>query len=157
MFIKWHPSKSSTSQWSAMSTILLITKEVSVPLSELQFRFSRSGGHGGQNVNKVETRVELLFDVARSPSFTETQRETILQHLHSRLDEKGTLRIIAQKSRNQWRNRQDAVERFITLIQKALVPKKIRRATKASIASKEKRLDAKKRRSKIISSRRIQE
>ena len=140
-----------------MGTILLIMKGTTIPLSELQFRFSRSGGRGGQNVNKVETRVELLFNVHQSPSLSETQRETISKKLDSRIDERGNLHIISQKSRYQWRNRQEAVERFIELIQKALTPKKVRRATKVSNAAKENRLEEKKRRSKIKHLRRVHE
>jgi ribosome-associated protein len=140
-----------------MGTALLILKGTSIPLSELTFRFSRSGGHGGQNVNKVETRVELLFDVDRSPSLTEPQREMVLQHLRSRIDDRGIFRIIAQRSRNQWTNRQEAIERFIGVMQKALTPKKVRRATKATGASKEQRLQQKKRRGEIKQSRRARE
>ncbi len=140
-----------------MGSVLLIMKGTLIRLSELQFKFSRSSGHGGQNVNKVETRVELLFDVTHSQSLTEEQREAVLNHASSRIDGKGVLHIVAQKSRNQWRNRQEAIERFIGLMQRALAPKKTRRATKATSVSKEKRLEAKKHRSKVINERRIRD
>lgn len=126
-----------------------INSNVNIPISELQFRFARSGGHGGQNVNKVETRVELLFDVARSPSLSDSDRERILKHLKSKIDTAGILRVVAQESRSQWRNREDAVERFATLLRAALKPKKKRIATRVSAGAREKRLEEKKRRSRV--------
>jgi ribosome-associated protein len=139
-----------------MKANILIIKGLSIPLSALKFQFSRSGGHGGQNVNKVETRVELLFDVEDSTSFTEQQRELIQENLSSRIDENGILHIVAQKSRYQWHNRQHAIRRFIELLQKALRPKKKRIKTKISEESIEKRLDEKKHRSEIKKMRRIE-
>ena len=140
-----------------MGTKLLLTKGISIPLSELQFRFSRSGGHGGQNVNKVETRVVLLFDLAHSKTLTVDQRQSIMKQLHSRVGDDGMLQLVAQRSRNQWRNRQDAIERFIEIMRKALTPKKPRRATRASASSIEKRIQDKKRRSDIKKARRQRE
>ncbi len=138
-----------------MSTSLSIVKGIAIPLSELKFKFSRSSGHGGQNVNKTETRVELLFDLRNSPGLSESHRDLVLQKLRSRIDENGILRIVAQHSRNQWRNRQEAIERFIELMRKALTPIRPRRATKPTPASKEKRHREKKRRGEIKSLRRI--
>ncbi len=126
-----------------------INSNLNIPISELQFRFARSGGHGGQNVNKVETRVELLFDVARSPSLSESDRERILKHLQSKIDTAGVLRVVAQESRSQWRNREDAVERFTALLSAALKPRKKRIATRISAGAREKRLEEKRRRSRI--------
>lgn len=126
-----------------------INSNVNIPISELQFRFARSGGHGGQNVNKVETRVELLFDVARSPSLSDSDRERILKHLGSKIDTAGILRVVAQESRSQWRNREEAVERFAALLRAALKPKKKRIATRVSAGAREKRLEQKRRRSRI--------
>jgi ribosome-associated protein len=126
-----------------------INSNVKIPISELQFRFARSGGHGGQNVNKVETRVELLFDVAQSPSLSDSDRERILKHLKSKIDTAGILRVVAQESRSQWRNREDAVERFAELLRHALIPRKKRIKTRISAGAREKRLEEKKRRSEI--------
>lgn len=140
-----------------MSTQLIILKGVTIPLSELRFRFARSGGHGGQNVNKVETQVELLFDVRGSKSLTREQKHILMDRHNSRIDNNGTLHITAQTSRYQWRNRQEAVEKFITLLQKALTPKKRRIATKATSTSKQKRLESKKKRGQTKKLRKVRE
>ena len=132
-----------------MTTMLKIGPDCRIPLSELRFQFARSGGKGGQNVNKVETKVELLFDVAGSPSLSDSQRSRLLETLGSRLDSSGVLRIIAQESRSQWKNREHAVHKFIEVLKKALQPRKKRVATKVSHTAKEKRLDQKKRRGAI--------
>ncbi|MGH2568902.1 MAG: alternative ribosome rescue aminoacyl-tRNA hydrolase ArfB [Bacteroidota bacterium] len=126
-----------------MDSFLVITGQVRVPLSELTFRSSRSGGPGGQNVNKLETRVELLFDVLHSPSLTDQQRELVMAALQSRIDDNGILRIVSQESRSQWQNKQLAIEKFTRLLQKALKPRKKRIATKPSRKAREKRLRSK--------------
>ena len=140
-----------------MAAQLIIFKGLSIPLSELQFRFTRSGGPGGQNVNKVETQVELLFSVTGSVNLNDEQKDILRNKLRSRIDKNGTLHIIGQTSRYQWRNRQEAVEKFIALLQKLLTPKKKRVATKASAASKQKRLESKKKRGQIKKMRRVRE
>ena len=124
-----------------------ITGWLSIPLAELRYHFSRSGGKGGQNVNKVETRVELLFDVVHSPSLSDEQRRAIIDVLGSKIDSGGILRIVAQKSRSQWKNRELAAAKFVALMRHALQPKKMRVETKTTRAAREKRLDQKKRRS----------
>ncbi len=107
---------------------IYINQNLEIPISELRFKFARSGGRGGQNVNKVETKVELLFDVVSSPSLSELQRDSILKNLKSQIDVEGMLHIVSQESRSQWKNRGDAVRKFVELLQKALKPKKKRRS-----------------------------
>ena len=140
-----------------MANEIIINNNVRIPITELQFRFARSGGKGGQNVNKVETKVELLFDVSSSPSFTDEQRALIQERLTSQIDAAGVLHIVAQESRSQWRNRELAVERFVELLHKALKPKKKRVKTKTPQAAKERRMEEKKRRGTIIRLRQIEE
>lgn len=119
---------------------------VLIPRAELRFRTSRSGGPGGQHVNKVETRVELLFDLANTTSLTDEQRARAMTALRSRLDEDGMLHIVADAHRSQYRNREEAIARFVTLLQHALRPRKVRRPTKIPRAARESRLQQKKRR-----------
>jgi ribosome-associated protein len=126
--------------------ILRISGEVGIPRSELRFRFSRSSGPGGQHVQKSSTRVELLFDVAVSPSLSEAQRARVVERLSGYVDSAGVLHLVVQSERSQWRNREEAVERFQALMRKALKPRKKRRATRPTAASKEKRLRTKRQR-----------
>ena len=134
---------------------LIITPTVSIPRAELSFRFARSGGHGGQNVNKVETRVELLFDVAGSPSLTDEQKERALKKLQNRVDSEGILRIVSQESRSQSKNKELAVERFIEILKHAIKKKKHRVATKTPESVHQKRLEHKKRRGVIKKLRKV--
>ena len=122
---------------------LRITPHLLIAISEIAFRTSRSGGPGGQNVNKVETKVELLFDVIHSPSFTQFQRNTILEHLKDRIDSSGMLRIMVQRSRSQFQNKELALDRLVQLLRDALKPKKSRIKTKPTRAAKASRLQAK--------------
>jgi ribosome-associated protein len=126
---------------------LPITPSLAIPLSELDFRASRSGGPGGQHVNTSSTRVEVWWDVVHSPSLTQEQRELLLQRLESRLDSEGRLRLVSSSSRSQLRNKEDVTNRLQTLLASALVVRKKRKATKPSRASKAARLEAKRRRS----------
>jgi ribosome-associated protein len=128
--------------------ILRISKGVSIPRAELRFRFSRSSGPGGQHVQKSSTRVELLFDVALSPSLTDTERTRVLDRLSGYVDSDGVLHLVSQSQRSQWRNREEVVERFQELMQKALKRRKRRKRTKPTAASREQRLRNKKYRSK---------
>jgi len=135
-------------------SVLHFTDKVSIPLSELSFRFSRSSGPGGQHVNRTETRVELLFDLARSPSLSKEQRERALRALKPYLDQGGVMHLVSQSTRSQLRNRQEVVGRFRTLLREALrVPKK-RYPTRPTRAARAKRLEEKRRRSEIKKLRR---
>ena len=129
-----------------MSDLLEISPSLAIPQAELQFRFSRSGGPGGQHVNKTETRVELLFDVERSPSLSDAQRATLMSRLAKRIDGAGTLHLVAGASRSQSENRTEVTARFVSLLAEALKPARKRRASKPSRGARERRLTAKKRR-----------
>jgi ribosome-associated protein len=126
--------------------VLRITDRVSIPLSELSFRFSRSSGPGGQHVNRSETRVELVFDLMGSPSLSERQKARASGRLEGYLDKDGILHLVSQSTRSQLRNREDVVERFRTLLRAALRIRRKRYATKPTRAARERRLEEKTRR-----------
>jgi ribosome-associated protein len=127
-----------------------ITSGLTIPTEELRFRFSRSGGPGGQNVNKRETRVELVFDVASSPSLGPRQRARAMERLSHRLDSRGQLHIVASETRTQAQNRELAIERFQALMADALrPPPPARRKTKPSAGANKRRLESKTRRSRL--------
>ncbi|HYF39646.1 MAG TPA: alternative ribosome rescue aminoacyl-tRNA hydrolase ArfB [Gemmatimonadales bacterium] len=134
--------------------VLEITSGLSIPLSELDYRASRSGGPGGQHVNTSSTRVEVWWDVANSPSLSTEQRAQLLERLSPRLDSSGRLRLVSSGSRSQLRNREDVTERLRSVIAEALVVRKKRKATKPSRAAKAARLEAKRRRSSTKQRRR---
>jgi len=133
---------------------IVINDKIRIPFSELHFRFSRSGGPGGQNVNRVSTRVELIFDVHASSLDRET-KEALLSKLRSKIDSGGRLRIVSQESRSQWKNREAAVEKFISLLSSATKKAKKRTPTKATIGGREGRIFEKKGRGKLKKSRKI--
>ncbi len=133
---------------------LRINRDLDIPLSELRFRFSRSSGPGGQHVNRTSTRVELCFDVASSPSLSDAQRTQLLEALKPYTDNEGILHLVSQRSRSQWRNRQDTIARFQGLLRRALRPRKVRRLTRPTRASRERRLAEKRQRSELKKSRR---
>lgn len=123
--------------------------------SEFSFRSSRSGGKGGQNVNKVETKIELIFDILNSNLLNDEERDKIFIKLKNRIDKNGILRIISQSERTQFLNKTKAVSKFYELIEKALEKEKIRKKVKLSKAEKEKRLAEKKKLSVKKYSRKI--
>jgi ribosome-associated protein len=127
--------------------MIQITPEIALDESEIQQEFVRSSGPGGQNVNKVSTAVELRFDAVNSPALPEEVRQRLLKLAKSRITDKGILVIEAQRFRTQLANRQDAVERLIELIRQATQRPRVRRPTRPTKASKERRLDSKRRRS----------
>jgi ribosome-associated protein len=130
----------------AQDNSLDISPELRIPLSELDYRASRSGGPGGQHVNTSSTRIELWWDVAASPTLRSEQREILLQRLAPRLDSSGRLRLVSSGSRSQFRNREDVTERLQAVVAAALAPRKKRKRTKPSRAVKAARLEAKRRR-----------
>ena len=134
--------------------LLYVGDQLSIPLVELGFRFSRSSGPGGQHVQKTSTRVELLFDVAISPSLTDYQRARIQERLASHIDSAGVLHLVAQSERSQLRNREEVVGRLQALLRGALKRRKIRRPTRPTAASIERRLHGKRKRSQVKGTRR---
>jgi ribosome-associated protein len=133
--------------------MIAVNRHVQIPEKELVFIFSRAGGPGGQNVNKVNTKVTLLFDVAGSPSLTEEQKAKILNRLSTRISRGGVLRVSAMRYRTQKANREDAVMRFVELVSRALKEKPRRKKTKVSRSAKKRRLREKKQRSMVKQSR----
>ena len=123
-----------------------IATDLRLPLTELEYQASRSGGPGGQHVNTSSTRVEVSWDVAGSPSLTPAQRAQLLERLASRLDSAGRLRLVSSGTRSQLRNKEDVTERLQSVVAGALVVQKKRKPTKPTRAAKAARLEAKRRR-----------
>lgn len=113
-------------------------------LKEVIFKTSRSGGKGGQNVNKVSTKVELLFHIANSQYFSDEQKKLLLDKLSNKIDTNGYLHIVSQASRNQLENKKIAIAKFLKLLKSAFVIKKPRKATKPSKTAIENRIKSKK-------------
>ncbi len=129
------------------ANLLVVNENLSIPRSELDVRVSRASGAGGQHVNKTSSRVEIFWNVKSSGALSDEQRERLLRRLASRLTSEGSLRIVASDMRSQLRNRGIAEERLVEMVRSALVVPKKRRATRPTRASKEARLDEKKRHS----------
>lgn len=124
-----------------------VNADLSIPRSELTFRATRAGGPGGQHVNKVATRVELLWNIERSRVLDGESRARLRAGLASRLDRDGFVRVVASAFRSQSRNREDAEIKLAALVRKALMVPKQRRATRPTMSSVEARLREKQRRS----------
>ena len=129
--------------------MIRINSEITIDENEIHMDFIRASGPGGQNVNKVSSAVQLRFDVHGSPSLPEDVRSKLIHLAGSRINENGVLIIHAKRFRTQYRNRRDALERLIALIQQASVKPKYRRKTKPSKASKERKLEEKRFKSRI--------
>ncbi len=125
---------------------LEVSPDLRVPLAELEFRASRSGGPGGQHVNTSSTRVEVTWDVAGSPALSQEQRQRLLLRLASRLDGTGRIRLVSSSTRSQLRNREDVTERLREVVAQALVVPKVRKRTRTPRAAKAARLENKRRR-----------
>ncbi len=128
---------------------IVLPRGIRVPYGEISFEYSRSGGPGGQRVNKVNSRVTLRFDVARSPSLTDEARTILLEKMRPRLTNEGVLVLHASERRDQAQNRDSAVARLRLLLAEALTPKKKRRPTKPTRGSVERRIQARKLRSDV--------
>ncbi|HUP64120.1 MAG TPA: alternative ribosome rescue aminoacyl-tRNA hydrolase ArfB [Thermoanaerobaculia bacterium] len=131
-----------------------IRPDLTIPESELRYVASRSSGPGGQNVNKVSSRITLLFDVESSPALSEEVRTRLKERLASRINRQGILQVSSQRYREQPMNREAALARFIELLQDALTDRPPRKKKKVPKASKRRRLEEKKRRGELKALRR---
>jgi len=124
---------------------LFVNESVAIPRSELDVRVSRSSGAGGQHVNKTSSRVEIFWNIPSSRAVSEEERSRLMAKLGSKLTTEGSIRVVASDMRSQGRNRERAEERLAELVRRALVIQRKRRPTKPTRASKEARLEGKKR------------
>ncbi len=129
--------------------MIRINDELEVDEAELLFVTSRSSGPGGQNVNKVSTRVTLRFDVARSPALSEDERRLVRERLATRINRDGVLSVTSRRHRTQAGNRRAAQERFVELMAEALTVDPERRPTRTPRAARARRLDEKRRRARL--------
>ena len=120
---------------------------------ELTFKTSRSGGAGGQHVNKTETRIELFFNVRHSEALSMQQKILLQKNLRSKLTENGSLRIVVSDTRSQIRNKEIAIQRFLALIKKELIVQKKRKPTKPTRGSVKRRLEGKSKKADIKKNR----
>jgi len=134
--------------------MLIVNEKIAIPDEEISFEFARSGGPGGQNVNKVASKSTLRWSPATSPSLPEPVRVRLLALVGPRLTNDGELLITSQRTRDQGRNIEDCRQRLRALILHAANPPKARRATRPTLASKTRRIESKSRRSEVKRNRR---
>jgi len=135
--------------------MIRVTGRISLDPREIEISFIRASGPGGQNVNKVSSAVQLRFDVRQSQAYDDYVRERLEKLAGSRLTRDGVLVLTAQEHRSQERNREDAIERLLTLIRAAAVVPKTRHKTRPTLGSKKRRLESKSKRSGVKSLRRV--
>lgn len=133
---------------------VVVTPRITIPAGELALAFARSGGPGGQNVNKVSSKVELRWNPTTSAALGADDRAWLLENLGNRLTNDGTLIVTSTKTRDQLQNRDDALEKLVLIVRSALFRPKPRRATRPTRASKRRRVDDKRHRAEIKRGRR---
>jgi ribosome-associated protein len=133
---------------------IIVTPRLTIPAGELALAFARSGGPGGQNVNKVSSKVELRWNPTTSTAVSEDDRQWLLTKLASRLTQDGTLIVVSQLTRDQVKNRDDAASKLTLIVRAALERPKTRRPTKPTKGSQRRRVEGKKRRAEIKANRR---
>jgi ribosome-associated protein len=131
-----------------------VGRGLAIPLAEIEVRASRAGGPGGQHVNTSSSRIEAVWNVRSSRVLSDEQRARLLVRLASRLDGEGQLRVVSQEHRSQLRNRDAALARLGDVVRRALVVPRARKATRPTRASKERRLDQKRKRGSVKRDRR---
>jgi ribosome-associated protein len=134
--------------------VLEVVDGVAIPRSELEYRATRAGGAGGQHVNTSSTRIELLWNVARTPVLDDDRRARVSTRLATRIDGEGWLRVVSSARRSQQQNREAAEARLVELVRGALTVQKRRRPTRPTRASREERIRVKKKRSETKRMRR---
>lgn len=141
-----------------MTENVRISNAITIPLSDIRFRYSRSGGPGGQHVNTSDTKVTLTYDIANAADIREalgdSKFEKLLNDLRNITNKQGTLQISCQETRSQLRNKEIVIDQFRKLIKQALIEPKVRKKTKPSKTAKQRRLNDKKKRSEVKAGRR---